>query len=147
MLKSTIKNILAAIGFSFVFIQFQHYIHSEYVSIFLKENLITIIISLLAVNTATTGIVLTKIRELIDNSKNKISFINSKKEMKKSIIEQIVLVVLALFFLTLTDSDFVKNSMQLQQIIDVADCSIFIYDLFILYDTAKSVFVIIDFQQ
>ncbi|EMB20016.1 hypothetical protein [Treponema denticola] len=145
-MKLTLKNILASIGFSFVLIQFQYYVNSEYITSFLKENLITIIVSLLAVNTATTGIVLTKIRELIDNSQNKISFTNSKNEMKKSIIEQIVLVILALFFLTLTGSGLIKNSIQLQQIIDIFCCTIFIYDLFILYDTAKSVFIIIDFH-
>ena len=63
-MKLTLKNILASIGFSFVLIQFQYYVNSEYITSFLKENLITIIVSLLAVNTATTGIVLTKIREL-----------------------------------------------------------------------------------
>lgn len=145
-MKLTLKNILASIGFSFVLIQFQYYVNSEYITSFLKENLITIIVSLLAVNTATTGIVLTKIRELIDNSQNKISFTNSKNEMKKSIIEQIVLVILALFFLTLTGSGLIKNSIQLQQIIDIFCCTIFIYDLFILYDTSKSVFIIIDFH-
>ena len=109
-MKHIVKNICTAIIISTFFIYLQSSLTSTYISNFLKSNLITIIISLLAINIATTGIVLGKMKDIVDNTKNKTLFVKSKKEMQISIIEQVVLIVLAFMVLTFSDSPFIQNT-------------------------------------
>lgn len=144
-MKHIVKNICTAIIISTFFIYLQSSLTSTYISNFLKSNLITIIISLLAINIATTGIVLGKMKDIVDNTKNKTLFAKSKKEMQISIIEQVVLIVLAFMVLTFSDSPFIQNMQILRNILDVCCLAIFVYDTIILYDSSKSIFIILSF--
>lgn len=144
-MKHIIKNICTAIIISTFFIYLQSSLTSTYISNFLKSNLITIIISLLAINIATTGIVLGKMKDIVDNTKNKTLFVKSKKEMQISIIEQVVLIVLAFMVLTFSDSPFIQNMQILRNILDICCLAIFVYDTIILYDSSKSIFIILSF--
>ena len=144
-MKHIVKNICTAIIISTFFIYLQSSLTSTYISNFLKSNLITIIISLLAINIATTGIVLGKMKDIVDNTKNKTLFVKSKKEMQISIIEQVVLIVLAFMVLTFSDSPFIQNMQILRNILDICCLAIFVYDTIILYDSSKSIFIILSF--
>jgi hypothetical protein len=115
---------------------------------FLDKNLITILIALLAINLTTLSIVLTKIRELID--KNNLPsgvFENTQKEILFSIKEQIALIFLSLLFFIFLKSEFGKQYISIQLATEVLITSCFIYGIMILYDTAKSIFIIIDFKK
>jgi hypothetical protein len=57
----------------------------------LKSNITNLQVALLAVNAATLGIVLTKIRELIDKIGKSEAFEATRKEMMMSIKEQVAL--------------------------------------------------------
>lgn len=113
---------------------------------FLVNNLIMILVALLAINSATLSIVLTKIREIIDN--NNISndvFAKSKDEMIFSLKEQVALIIFSIPLMILYKSKFII-SFNLAIVVNACLISIFIFSIFILYDTAKSVFVILDFK-
>jgi hypothetical protein len=144
-MKEILKHILIAIGVGFLNIVFQGLVGSNYIITFLKQNLITIILALMAINTTTLGIVLTKIRELIDK-KGTDTFTKSKKQMFISINEQIILVIIASILFILSDSPIVYTNINIKLLIDVGCISVFIYDLLILYDTSKSIFIVIDFK-
>jgi hypothetical protein len=58
----------------------------------LKSNITNLQVALLAVNAATLGIVLTKIRELIDKIGKSEAFEATRKEMMMSIKEQVALI-------------------------------------------------------
>lgn len=147
MLKNVMTNILIAIGIGYVCQSLQSFAESQFLITFLKNNMITLMIALLAINSATMGIVLTKIRELIDKAgAGSEAFQATKNEMLLSIKEQIVIIVASVILLTLADSKLAINSEHLQDLFPVLVFSIFAYSILNLYDTAKSVLIIIDYD-
>lgn len=141
ILRSTFISLGIACSFQFVFSQIQ----SNFVFEFLKSNITNLQVALLAVNTATLGIVLTKIRELIDKIGRNEAFETTRQEMMLSIKEQVTLVGVSLFLLALATAKTqpVYFSDDVFQTLLLAS---FIYSLLILYDTAKSIFVILDYR-
>ncbi|RUR46456.1 hypothetical protein [Vreelandella populi] len=139
----TMKSCLYAFSLQSVL----YYLGSNFLEGFFKSNLIIILIALLAINAATLGLVLTKIRELIDNRGGGSSFfISTKENMLLSIKEQIVLIVLSVLFLSLRYSEIVQSYKEAIYLIDVFILTVFFYALYILYDTAKSIILIIDYD-
>ena len=145
-MKGILKNILISVGCAYIFGQAQILLSSDYLTKFLKDNLIMIQITLLAINTASLSIVLSKIRDLIDKSKTINSFDKTKDAMFLSIKEQICLIFLSLALLILNESLLVKSFLYWPQIIEIAIITCFVYSITILYDTATSVFVILSFN-
>lgn len=119
-------------------------IKSEFLFNFLSSNIINIQIALLAVNAATLGIVLTKIRDIIERTGAVRAFEMTRKEMLLSIKEQIALIVFSLTVLAIKSATNLPLDIPLF-LIQTALIASFIYSINILYDTAKSVFVILDF--
>lgn len=129
----------------FVF-QLQTYLESCSFSDFLKKNLITLLVTLLAINSATLGIVLTKIRDLLDSSKKLESFTKTKKEMILSINEQIALIIISSFVIILCGSKYVQDNGIVQNSLTITIIACFIYSISIVHDTAMSVFTMLDFD-
>jgi len=142
-MKNLFKNIFISIGIAFLLEQLQIILKTNYLIIFLEQNLVSLLIALLAINTASLGIILSKIRELLDKN-NKISFDKTKREMLKSIQEQIILIFLSLILLMFINSDILKNNLQLLQALETIVVACFVYSILILFDTAKSVFIILN---
>lgn len=115
------------------------YIESDYLNSFLKENILTILLAFLAINTATLGVIASKIQE-IKSKYNNLKFGNTISEMRFSLKEQVVLLIMNIFVLVIDDSklicfehkDLIFNSLL---------SSIFFYSIYILWDTGKAVFV------
>lgn len=144
MKNDIIVNIFLSIGAGFLFSQLQLFCGTDFLIKFLQNNLITLLVALIAINSATLSIVLTKIRELMDKNNNG-DFSATKKQMVLSIQEQIVLIIFAIIFLILLDSTLIKDNQEYKIFIETLLIGTFIYSLRILYDTAKSVFVILDY--
>lgn len=119
---------------------------TTYLNVFLSKNLITILIALLAINSATLGIVLTKIRDLVEKHGNARCFNTTKQQMVISIKEQVALIIFAVIFLTIVSSPSITSYENLKIIFDSIIVAVFTYALFILYDTAKGVLIIVDFD-
>lgn len=145
MIIGIFRSIFIALGiacaFQFVFDQIQ----SSFVFEFLKSNITNLQVALLAVNAATLGIVLTKIRELIDKVGKNEAFEATRQEMMLSIKEQVALIGISLFLLALASAKTppVYFSDDVFQTLLLAS---FVYSLLILYDTARSIFVILDYR-
>jgi hypothetical protein len=130
-----------------VAVQFaQHFSGSDYLSAFLSTNLKNILVAVLAINSATMGIVLTKIRDLVDKHGGEDKFQATKKEMLLSIKEQIVLIGAAIVLLTAADSTYLVGKDMVLLLIHSCVVGVFVYAMRILYDTAKSVLIIIDYK-
>ena len=123
---------------------FSYQVQSEFIFSFLKSNITNLQVALLAVNTATLGIVLTKIREIIDKTGQRAAFDSTRNEMLLSIKEQVSLIAISLVILTLEAAKSLPVTVP-AEIFQAALLASFIYSIFILYDTAKSVFVILDY--
>lgn len=143
-----LKNILVSLAIGFIFAILQNLLESKILVVFLKNNLITIEITMLAINSATLGIVLTKIREIIDKIPDKSDFSRSKEQMLISVKEQIMLIIFSSVILILVGSCII-NKLQ-NDIISLSFNALliacFVYAVLILFDVAKSVFVLLDFK-
>lgn len=146
MIAQVLKTSTMSIGIGFLAQVMQSSLNTNYLNNFLAQNLITILIALLAINSATLGIVLTKIRDLVEKHGNAQCFNATKKQMVLSIKEQIALIIFAVIFLTALSSTLVAGYTNLKMLFDATVVAIFAYALFVLYDTAKGVLIIIDFD-
>lgn len=138
--KSCLLSLGAAVLTQFVL----NAIGSTYLKSFLTQNIVNLQIALLAVNSATMGIVLTKIRDLVDKLGHGEVFRATRRQMLLSIKEQVGLIFASITVLSIQDvshpilqeNDFAFST---------ALIAVFFYAMMILYDTAKSVLLVVDF--
>lgn len=128
-------------------LQAQDLLNSKYIINFLNQNLVSLLIALLAINSASLGIVLSKIRELIDEEKGNGDFSKTKNEMLFSIKEQIVLIFLSLILLMLNDSKWGASHPEYKPAMEMAVITCFTYAMLILFDSARSIFVVLSFKK
>lgn len=146
MMKQILTTSFISIGVGFLAALINIWLNSTYLHNFFVSNLVTILVALLAINATTMGIVLTKIRELIDRNGKTHTFQKTRNNMLLSIKEQICLIVLATVVLSLKSAPFVMSIENLPLLCDSIVTGIFVYALLVLYDTAKSVLIIVDFN-
>ena len=141
-MKGILRSGLISIGIACIAYFALNAMGSTYIFEFLKANLINIQIGLLAINTATLGVVLTKLRDLVDSGVPLAAFARTRNEMLLSVKEQVALIVASLALLSVSEAKSISLRVptDLLQILLIA-C--FAYSLLILYDTAKSVFVVL----
>jgi len=140
------KTSLLSLGAGFMCQLAQDWLASQYFSEFLRANLINILIALLAVNSATMGIVLTKIRELIEKHGHGDAFQQTRGQFLLSVKEQVALIAGAILLLTVSQSKYLKDIPNISMFFGSAIAAIFVYSMTILYDTAKGVLIIIDYD-
>jgi hypothetical protein len=147
---NTIGYISASVLGGILVIWISNEVASAFVIDFLRLNLLLLLPALMAINVTTCGVVMTKLKELGD--KYKTSFSEAISEMKKSFHEQTALMVVAALLLIadgahgvtwLGSADIRHNA---RFAVESLICACFIFALFILHDTAKSIFVILKFE-
>lgn len=138
----TIKNISFIILISILMTSLANYLESVFLYKYLKENLIGLLLTLLAINTATMGLTASKIQDILIRFPG-FDFSEPIKEMKLSLFEQIILIAISIVNLTIQGS--LKISFENKEnICNVILLSILIYSIKILWDTGNSVFIIIE---
>ena len=78
-MKNVLVNIIMSLFFGYILFNFEKVMESDFIIGFLTNNMITILIALLAINSATLSIVLSKLKELIDKKGGNMAFVNTKK--------------------------------------------------------------------
>nr|WP_312988463.1 hypothetical protein [Comamonas koreensis] len=144
MNAGVLRTIFMSLGVACILQLFLYQIQSDFIFAFLKSNITNIQIALLAMNTATLGIVLTKVREIIEKTGRIEDFESTRNEMLLSIKEQIVLVAASLFVVAVESARNFPINLP-SEVFQVALIASFIYSMVVLYDTAKSVFVVLDY--
>lgn len=141
-MKEQLKNISVILVLSTIVVLFCNYLESTFLFTYLTENLISLQLTLLAINTATLGLIASKMQDIVAD-KPQFNFSRTIKEMKLSLLEQIILIVASIITLVLQDSkvvivnhkDFISN---------IILVGVLIYSINILWDTGKGVFVVIE---
>jgi len=142
LIKNTIK-ILVLIIISILLNILSILLKSNFLDSFLINNLVLIQINLLAINTATTGIILTKLKEL-SATNGEFNFDKSYKALKNALTEQIILISLGVIGLILKDSKVLKELIIYPDpIFNSLLTSVFLYSLDTLRDTGNAIFLII----
>lgn len=135
------KNIIVSLFLGFLCAFISESIHSIYLPIFLNNNLLILLIAVLAINTTTVTVLIDKIGRIqLDNPRT--SFEPTRQEIHKSIVEQIVLISIAIIILILSNSNYVEANTQLDISSTAILTAILIYDIMILWDSVNAVFVI-----
>ncbi|MCH1930366.1 hypothetical protein L9G16_09250 [Shewanella sp. A25] len=120
-------------------------IESDFLVSFLSNNLITLLIALLAINTTTGSVVMTKLREIME--RHGADFSATLKELRASIVEQLVFIFLAIVFLVILGSKHIlEMNLFVQPLLESGLIAVFIASLYNLYDTANSIFVILSWE-
>lgn len=119
------------------------FINSDFLVVFLKQRIIEILLTLLAINTATSAFIVSKLQEI--GSQYKHSFKGTYNEIKLSLIEQIVLIAVSASILISLDSVLLKPLIgeKLNYVFDVILIFCFIYAIEILRDTGTAMFDIL----
>lgn len=112
---------------------------------FLDGNLIALLAALFAINTTTVSVILTKMRE-IANANPQVDFTRTRKSMKRATVEQVLLIVFTVIFEIAKGSPWVIQHIPYSEFaINSMLTGIFGYSIQIVYDTAKGVYVILDY--
>lgn len=140
-----VKNISLFLLIGLIFTTLTDWLQSNFILAFLSSNLITLLIALVAINTTTLSVVLTKIREISDKMGG--DFSATASEMKLALVEQVILIIVTAVTQIISESSLIKSSYPSTDFVaSVILVSIFSYAIHILYDTANSIFVILDFE-
>jgi hypothetical protein len=145
--SAVITTTLKSLGVGALLFLMQRFFGTQYLSEYLRGNLITILVALLAINAATLGVVLTKLRDLIDKSGGKEKFKKTRAAMLLSVKEQMGLIVFSIPLFIAEKSELFRTKPNAVLLIEILIPSCLAYALFVLYDTTKSVFVLLDFQE
>lgn len=145
MIKQIIQYFLISFGGGFFSQLLQDWLENHYFNEFLKTNLVNLLVALLAINVTTLGIVLTRLRELTNKYQCHGVFDSTKQQMLTSIKEQLGLIIFSITALNLLPSPKLIDIPSIDIFVNSLVSACFIYAMMVLYDTAKSVFIIIDF--
>ena len=144
-MSDVIKNLCVCVLIALGVGALSHWLKSPYLASFLDTNLILLLVALLAINTTTVSVIMTKLREL---SKKPSDFARTTASLKVSIIEQVILIVISVVFLMLKNSQVVVARLPHSNLVfEVALLAVFCYAIHVLYDTAMGVFVLIRFEE
>jgi hypothetical protein len=118
-----------------------YWLESPYLFDYLQANIIGLLITLLAINTATSGLIASKMQDL-NLLKPEINLSEPIKQMKISLIEQILLIALSIIFMTILRSNKIQFDFK-EEIFNGGLVFILVFSLAILWDTGKAVFIVI----
>jgi hypothetical protein len=141
---SILPNMLKALGGGLILYLLQKFFQTTFLSDYLRANLITILFALLAINAATLGVVLTKLRDLVDREGKKDAFKRTQREMLLSINEQVALIIISTILFMAEKSPLFADKPNALLAINILIPSCLTYALAVLYDTCKSVFILLD---
>lgn len=145
MIVDSIKNIIISIFVGFLITLASLFLESSFIFDFIKTHLIMLLIALLAINTTTMSIVMTKLKEIYDI--HKVDFSNTINQMKFSISEQIFLIVAGVLLQMVYASKLLcMEHVFWQMAIPSLLIGILVDAVWILRDTASSIFIIIEYE-
>lgn len=139
----TIKNASLCFVAGLLLNWLSSWLASDFLATFLGANLITLLIALLAINTTTISVIMTKLRDLSSDPK---AFAETMAEMKTSVVEQMVLIALAVLLQILTKSTSITWLETTTFVLNSLVAAVFVYALHILWDTANGVFIILKYE-
>lgn len=113
---------------------------------YLKNNLITIQLTLMAINTATCGLVVSKLQEIKERH-DEANIKPITKSLLDSLKEQIILIVLGVILVLFIESKITEHLVYTKYVnfsLHTLLVAVFVNSIQILWDTGKSIFVMID---
>jgi len=145
-MNDTTQKIIVSLFFGFIGTFASEKLHSAYLAKFLTDNLLMLLIAVLAINATTVTVLIDKIGR-IQQENPQLSFEPTRKEIRKSIIEQIILISVTFIVLICASSDTLKCYPMCETIAMTILTASLIYDIYLLWDAVNGVFVIDSFYK
>lgn len=147
MIKQLTIDGIKALVIAFVAVSIQQRMGGDFLVKFLDDNMLTILIALFAVNSATMGVILSKVRDLVDRDgvDGKIHFKETRKQMTISIYEQFTLIILAVVCGVVASNTWLMSNTEFVFWLSVFKVGIFAYAMQVLFDLSRSIMKIIDY--
>ena len=143
-MKNTLRQASIALGLGGAIVICSRLLASSYLSSFLDDNLIILLLALTAINGSTVGIVVGKMSDIMARDSSR-KFTVTQKALKAANAEQLLLVVLALAIEIAKHSNTLPQAIPHQAlIIDAVLAACLIQSLQIVFDMLHSVFVLVD---
>lgn len=142
MINTVTSTAAKSFVISLILYLIQYFIGVYFMGDFMRSNLLNILITLMAINTATVAVILSKLYEISKQYNQRIndSFKNTKAQLLLSVREQVTLIGIALILSILSKkSSWTFEPLLINAGLEVLLSTVFIYSLFILYDTAVAV--------
>lgn len=136
----------AYLFFSFLLSFLSTKIDSQFINDF-SQNFITLLTTLLAINIASSSLIAGKLKEL--NIKTGQNFEKTRKELKRSLSIQLILIAISFILLMFKTSSLfcdLLGAEYLNLISNTITVSIFIYYLDTIKDLGKALFSLLDFD-
>jgi len=131
---------------SIVLVVISNWLESSFLEEFLFGDLIILLLALLAINTTTSSVIMAKLKEISEKHGRK-HFTATIDALKGSLYEQVVYIGLALILLVLGKSELLIGISDLfKPAFLVMLTTVFVGSIYVLYDTANSIFVILKFE-
>ncbi|MDO4433323.1 MAG: hypothetical protein Q4B82_01935 [Alysiella sp.] len=142
MINTVTSTAAKSFVISLILYLIQYIIGVYFMGEFMRSNLLNILITLMAINTATVAVILSKLYEISKQYNQRINdvFKSTKAQLLLSVREQVTLIGAALILSILSK----KNTWSFEPVLinaglEILLSTVFIYSLFILYDTAVAV--------
>lgn len=140
LLKQIIFYLALSIVINWVCITLESNVFATY----LRDNILALLITLLAINTATISVIVAKLHEI--SRLTGVKFEKTISEVKQSLYEQIILIISSSIILIFYNSPIVKANFLFHEIFfNILITTVFIYALDILRDTGVAIFDILKF--
>lgn len=140
-----IKDVIFYLAIGYTVVGISSWLDSHFLHDWLKQDLITLLVALLAINTTTSSVIMTKLKEIAD--KSGVDFSATIGQLKNSIFEQIIFVVIAAVVLILVGSQkILAMHILVEFILDGILAAVFVAAIHNLSDTASSIFVILRYE-
>lgn len=137
------KNVSLSIVASLLLVGLAAWLGSDFLPTFLEDNLITILIALLAINITTLSVITSKLSDL--SAKDGADFSRTIGDMKQSVVEQCVLIGLALVIQIVDASTWLHTVLpMLTFAATTGSLALLVFAVIILYDTANAVFILLN---
>ena len=140
-----LKEICFYLVMGYALVSVSKILESKFIFKFLSEDLIILLVALMAINTTTGSVVISKLKEI--NDKADADFSQTMIELRLSVIEQVWYIVIALIASILFASPVISKILYWPELIfGGVLAAIFIASLHNLYDTAHSIFLILQYE-
>ena len=146
-MEHLLRTIFLSLGIGFAAQLAQEWLQSQYFIDYLKANLIILLVALLAINSATLGILINGIKDVSAKQTSRDRFASTYEQILISIKEQVGLICAAVLLLTMLDPKVLPNNVYIQLSVKAAICGVFAYAIIILYDIVKSALIVNGFDK
>ena len=143
-MSDLLKQICVDIVLAGMAVFFSSVLHSEFLTKFLDQNLIVLLLALTAINGSTVGIIVGKMSDIMSRNQG-IKFDKTRAALKAANSEQLVVVIIAVFIQILRNSTAFSALIPRQALVlEIVLTACLVHSIQIVFDILNSVFILVD---